>query len=342
MKRLIIVYFCLGAAYSAHAQFNAILYSLYPLTTDCDGGEPLGAHCTGVIFWDQDDNGPDPADLPVPVGEEFGQANFNTFPINGEDILEIPGGFMTDPAFTIVTTTPQPSRYYIVVECGHARWTSSVITIENGLNEYEVGGWSCEEIVFPCDEPTYYFIETVNGVLYWADGPHFTCIPVCANAPVQICYGPLGQDVIPYANVRSGCTHEVGDCDSACQSVPFTFSNDAWVYDDLNSLWCNWIYPGETDGCVCLEDSFSVAIPPCDEPTYIFTETVNGVDYWADGPHYSCIPVCASAPVQICYGPLGPDVIPSAAVRSGCAHGEDGCNTECTSEYHERCIPIKR
>ncbi|MCB1060631.1 MAG: T9SS type A sorting domain-containing protein [Calditrichaeota bacterium] len=331
MKKMFLLLLCLGLSTTAFAQFNAILINTTPLTHDCFGDlEAISHGYFATIVWDQNDNGPDPSDLPPIVGSGFGQCNFNQIDMGtGEDLLGIPGGFATDPAFTISTTTPMPSRYYVVVDGPLARWTSAVFTIENGLNEYEVSGWVCNGEEFFCDEPTEYYFETTNGVDYWADGPHFRCLPLCANTPVQICYGPLGADVIPYASVSSGCSIANSGCDVICVPAEFTFDNNAWVYDEANSLWCNSISPGETDGCICLEDSFSVVIPPCDEPTYYYYETVGGIDYWADGPHFTCVPLCANTPVQICYGPLGQDVIPYAAVSSGCLSGETGCNTEC-------------
>ncbi|MCB9368939.1 MAG: T9SS type A sorting domain-containing protein [Calditrichaeota bacterium] len=331
MKKMFLLLLCLGLSTTAFAQFNAILINTTPLTHDCFGDlEAISHGYFATIVWDQNDNGPDPSDLPPIVGSGFGQCNFNQIDMGtGEDLLGIPGGFATDPAFTISTTTPMPSRYYVVVDGPLARWTSAVFTIENGLNEYEVSGWVCNGEEFFCDEPTEYYFETTNGVDYWADGPHFRCLPLCANTPVQICYGPLGADVIPYASVSSGCSIANSGCDVICVPAEFTFDNNAWVYDEANSLWCNSISPGETDGCICLEDSFSVVIPPCDEPTYYYYETVGGIDYWADGPHFTCVPLCANTPVQICYGPLGADVIPFAEVRSGCSFGIEGCSSEC-------------
>ncbi len=83
-----------------------------------------------VIYWDANNNGADAADQPPVVGGGFGEATRNTIPMSsGEDVMGIPGGFATDPGFAITTTTPQPSRYYVKVECGRRQLDVAVFTI---------------------------------------------------------------------------------------------------------------------------------------------------------------------------------------------------------------------
>jgi hypothetical protein len=236
----------------SHAQFNAILINLVPLTDQCDGGgTPLGAGCFGTIYWDQNSNGPDAADNPVPVGDGFGQANFNQIDMaSGNDLLGIPGGFATDPAFTISTTTPQPSRYYVVVECEGVRWTSSVIVILDGLNEYYIeSGWTCEVTSVPCDEPTEVNIETVGGRNFVAQGPYYQCLHMCAGAAVTICLGPLAADERPHAILIPGCAQGLPGCDdTSCPPAVFTWDG-VWTYTP-DGRWCTVVVPG-SDGCAC-------------------------------------------------------------------------------------------
>ncbi len=91
----------------------------------------------------------------------FGQCNFNTFPLNGDADLGVPGGFLVPETFTISSHTPQPSQYYLVVDCGTGvRWTSRVVTIADGYSEPDMTeGWTCEVTQLPCNEPTFVGIK---------------------------------------------------------------------------------------------------------------------------------------------------------------------------------------
>ena len=166
IKMLFVAMAVFALASISHAQFNAGMSNFgQALTTNCDGsGDPLGLECSAVIYWDANANGPDAADQPPVVGAEFGQCNFNSFPLNGAD-FGFPGGFFLDQElFTISTVTPQPSLYYLVVECHGVRWTSSVVTITNGVNDYAFdSGWACEVTVEPCNEPTNVRIDAPAG-----------------------------------------------------------------------------------------------------------------------------------------------------------------------------------
>jgi len=151
----------------SHAQFNAGLYNFGPnfLMNSCTGGEPLGAECEVVIYWDANANGPDALDQPPHVGDEFGDANYNTFNLQSGYDFGFPGGFYVDPTFTISTVTPQPSLYYLVSECSGVKWTSAVFTIVNGVMDYDLGAveWTCELVGPLCDEPTSVRIDAPQG-----------------------------------------------------------------------------------------------------------------------------------------------------------------------------------
>ncbi|NUO19073.1 hypothetical protein HUU59_06440, partial [bacterium] len=150
MKRLVAILLIafIGSAQSSFAQFNAIIYNTgCELADACVGGTgyPDGTR-TVQIFWDADNNGPTPNDVQPVVGEGFGECNFNSLLLNGEGYLGCAGAFFTDPAFTIVTTTPQPSKYWFRVcdDANSIMWISDTLTIANGLNEYDLtasGGW---------------------------------------------------------------------------------------------------------------------------------------------------------------------------------------------------------
>ncbi len=90
----------------SQAQFNAGMYSFFPFDDECWCGTPLGPQYWGTIMWDANNNGPDFADHSPLVGTGFGQCNFNTFPLNGEEYLGIPGGFIFTETFTIFYEHP--------------------------------------------------------------------------------------------------------------------------------------------------------------------------------------------------------------------------------------------
>jgi hypothetical protein len=245
LKMILMAMALFAMASVSQAQFNAILINLTPLTENCDGGAPLSHGCMAGIYWDSNNNGPDVLDALAPMGNGFGQANFNQIDMGtGEDLLGLPGGFATDPAFTIGTTTPAPSRYYVVVECGTAKWTSAVFTISNGLNEIEVGGWTCVTTVTPCDEPTEINIETVGGRNFLPDGATYTnCFDVCANTLVTICLGPLAADERPVSSFH------------ACQGgtpAEFMVDPNGWQYNTANATWCLAL-SAITEGCICFQ-----------------------------------------------------------------------------------------
>ncbi|MBL0061983.1 MAG: T9SS type A sorting domain-containing protein [bacterium] len=229
----------------SHAQFNAGLYNFGPnlLMNSCTGGEPLGPDCVVRIYWDANNNGPDASDQQPAVGDGFGEANYNSFTLQSGYDFGTPGGFYVDPTFTISTLTPLPSRYYLVCDCGGVKWTSSVITILNGLNDYDMGAlpWTCETTVVPCNGPTNINVETVGGHHFLPDGAVYTnCFNACAGTVVTICLGPLRIDEQPISGFGE------------CQGTPAAFqvTPAGWVYNSGTSEWCLQLVI-ESDGCIC-------------------------------------------------------------------------------------------
>jgi len=149
----------LGMMGVANAQFTAIIYYAncdVPLSMECAGSNPIPNGTTVEIYWDQNNNGPDEADDLAPIGGGFGQANFNTFPMD-DALIGCPGTFATEPAITISTNTPQPSRYWLrVCVPGQSRqWRSNSFTIADGLGEYDLSSnFNCvEEVCAGCLTP---------------------------------------------------------------------------------------------------------------------------------------------------------------------------------------------
>jgi hypothetical protein len=132
----------------AHAQgFDVLIYDvdnplLQSTPTGCNGSPyPDGAIVN--IYWDIDSNGPDADDPLADLGGPY-PVNFNSFPINGEADLGVPGGFYTISDFASLGGMPTPPRYYLVL-CSGADWNlvSNVQTLSVGPQEWAVNSWTC-------------------------------------------------------------------------------------------------------------------------------------------------------------------------------------------------------
>jgi hypothetical protein len=258
-KALVVAMALLLVAGVSQAQFNCGLTDVtFPLTSSCEpgAGEPLVSPCGGTIYWDANNDGPDASDQPPVVGNGFGQCNFNTIDMNGADFVGVPGTWVTLETFTIATNTPQPSRYYVVVECAGVRWTSEVITINDGYSEVDLDEWSCQVTQQPC-VPRDHVIETVGGRNFVATGPYYECLDFCANIPVTICLGPLADDETPIAFLVPGCLPP-SPCFEECPPAAVSVDPTGWHYNPATGQWCLLVI-AQNDGCACfcLEDILS-------------------------------------------------------------------------------------
>jgi len=144
-KTIAFVALVLVVCASAWAQANAIFYTFTPLTDQCGGGAPLPATCQAVIYWDSNNNGPDPSDAPVPLGDCPQCCVQNAWNLNGNDYLGMPGTFFTDPAFTPAGAVALPQRYFFRVACQDVIWTSPTSLVNYGYSEHDISqGWTCE------------------------------------------------------------------------------------------------------------------------------------------------------------------------------------------------------
>ena len=176
----------------------------------------------------------------------------------GEDLLGIPGGFATDPAFTISTTTPTPSKYFVTVTRDNVLWTSAVFTIVNGLSEIVVDGWTCESLVDTCSAvleiPEEQFDVDQNNHNHLTTS---VCIWLCASTPkylLDVYDVPLTGDPFFYATLSSGCGPNTA-CNSDIESpaaVPYWENGTTtlvFIWVDVKSQ--SPIYT-EVDGWACL------------------------------------------------------------------------------------------
>lgn len=237
----------------SHAQFTAAMYSVFQLETECSGGIPLGPQHWGTIIWDANDNGPDFSDQSPLVGTGVGQCNFNTFPLNGEEYVGVPGGFLFIEPFMITTNTPQPSRYYLVVHAGAVTWTSRVITIVDGYSETDMSeGWTCEEVSVPCTGPDTILVEPVvnpNGL------PFSECLTLCGSQVTTICLPNFGLDLQPIAEINPGCQNNY--CSQECPPTQVTMHPLGWQYDPGTNSWYTQLIAAN-DGCACF---FPIYLP---------------------------------------------------------------------------------
>lgn len=251
----ILVIIALVFVSNSDAQFNCGWQSVNSVTGEyfalkgmCGEGLPFEDGTPIFIYWDANSNGPDMADQQPVVGSGFGQCNYNTFAINGEAELGIPGAFFAIETFTISSHTPQPSRYYLVVESGPCadRWESVVVTVNDGYSEptLESGAeWSC--MLSSPVPPAPIEIVTVGGRDFLPDGEVYNqCIMFwCGSAEVII--GPLSSDEEPILEFLPGC---VGNgCDEDCSPTTVVTSYMYWYnnYWYLSALATNY-------GCACL------------------------------------------------------------------------------------------
>jgi hypothetical protein len=241
----------------AQSQATAIFELDEALTETCVGGPIIPDGTVGYIYWNSDlDNVAEETDPLVVVGDGLNEANWNSYALNGNDYLGIPGGWYSDPAFIFnLPNLVNSTQVFLVIESNLARWTSHVITITSGAGTYLLtqDDFDCAVTTVPCDEPTFIHIETVGGRNFIANGPYHQCLRLCANTTVQVCLGPLAADEYPVVNILPGCLGN--GCDVECPPAQFIYTPTAWVYNAASGEWCNVIVVA-TDGCACLEIEF--------------------------------------------------------------------------------------
>jgi hypothetical protein len=157
---LLCVFIGLGSA-SAFAQgFQAALFSVTePINQDCSGGAPAPDGTLIKIYWDNNLNGPDEADVQPIEGQEFTQVNYNQFALNGVEGNFGPGMFGTSVDFTSVDGMPNNPVYYLEVCIGNVYWQSDTFRLASGYQDVFFGTgfipWTCvNEACTGCTPPT--------------------------------------------------------------------------------------------------------------------------------------------------------------------------------------------
>lgn len=257
---LSIVYLALASA--SHAQFNAcwvsyegVTNTYFQLLSSCEGGVPLPDGTPIKIYWDANENGPDPTDQQPVVGEGFAQCNFNTFEINGVEVLGIPGTFYSYTCFTISTTIPQPSLYYLVVETPEVRWVSAVVEIFGSYSEPTLETpeeWSCESLVTCGDEQTVW----MNWHAWGGPGEN-VCVNLCHEFGGRtICLGPFPTWCTEYtepAGFWGPIFISYSCCTNPAPSIVWDDQGSYWHLEDGQWWVCTdvGLLPDAPEGSVC-------------------------------------------------------------------------------------------
>ncbi len=217
MLRCLLICSLLLVAGNAFADYQYLIYNSTGMTTCPPESAPLPLDCMGMIYWDQNENGPDAADAPPPVGALPGQCNFNTFPLNGEAGGFPPHAFLTDPMFIYHGSFPVPV-FYVVFECAGVRLTSRTFTGNGAIMDVQLDdGWTCEAIVDTCLHAIELYLWDLPSLpedhrrIVYTD-----CIWLCAGVPVTM--HVAGLDDLwgvrhAYATIAAGCGGE-----TACNS----------------------------------------------------------------------------------------------------------------------------
>jgi hypothetical protein len=139
------------------------------LTNSVDGsGAPLADGAKILIYWDQNNNGPDKADVQPEICKhppmcEDGPAysvNLNSFTVNGIKTLNEAGKFFSEVGFVSVGGMPENPHYYLVVEGNGLNWHSNTFTLVQGPNEIEIGAWSSAPGIFSAPGQTTELVIT--------------------------------------------------------------------------------------------------------------------------------------------------------------------------------------
>jgi len=198
----------------------------YMLTVDgCMGGPAIPDGAIIEIHQDINNNGNgDPeADPLAVVGPGIDEWNFNSFALNGVELLGFPGGFYTDPAWSSNAAVPANARFYLVTRFADnsPQWTSSIFVVPatGGLMDwYNDTGWICHNPPAGCTPPQPQQV-TISAGGGGQPQDISVCIPLCAAGYtlISICNSdgtPLNPAFPPVVSFHPGCEFP---CDFSCQ-----------------------------------------------------------------------------------------------------------------------------
>jgi hypothetical protein len=207
---------------------------------DCGGeGIPDGQGMV-YIYWDADGNGPSSNDHLAPICSHpatlcpdgpNGSVNYNSFLINGEELLGIAGGFTPTDYIYLSWNGPNPYRIFVKVQYPVTNptieWVSNVIGVPY-LHPWDClfESWTPHMLSDGCPDASITYLNPDPSV-----GPQnqSVCVQLCSAEPHSIYVGPLPQqDRIPHITVSAGCaTCNLPVCAPA---TGIQFNPDAWTW----------------------------------------------------------------------------------------------------------------
>jgi hypothetical protein len=160
VKMLFTALFCLFWAAWAYADPGCleIIYASRgvnnPLGCPCESTvtHPYSDGVPICVFWDNNANGPDAADVQPEEGEGQNQVSFNCTTLNGQGTGYGRGYFDTDPYFCVgdLPSFPDTALYYLQINSGGCCWRSDVFLVQPGVDEWYMdwANWHC--VNTPC------------------------------------------------------------------------------------------------------------------------------------------------------------------------------------------------
>jgi hypothetical protein len=104
------------------------------------------------VFWDNNHNGPDTADVQPEEGIGYAQVNFTCLTMNGAAQGYGQGFFVTDPYFCVseLPSAPDTALYYLQINSGGCCWRSDVFAVSPGVDDWapDQVNWHC--VNSPC------------------------------------------------------------------------------------------------------------------------------------------------------------------------------------------------
>lgn len=183
----------------------------FQLRDQCEGGNPLPDGVTVTIYWDANQNGRDGADEMLEVGDCLTCANYNSFVLNGEMMMGMPGTFIVDPLLCFLSAVPQPPVFYLFTPIPNSLdcWTSETFRIEDGLNDYQICDWTCGPcLITPGDVQGLQASQNTchEIIVSWNDTPLAEGYQVYRDGAMISTVGTtIFEDVSPNGNLPPFC-----------------------------------------------------------------------------------------------------------------------------------------
>jgi hypothetical protein len=159
-KTLLSGLFCLALASWAYGDQGCLQITYAwrgvnpPLGCPCENtaAHPYADGVPVCVFWDNNANGPDAADVQPVEGEGYGQVTFSCMAMNGQGMGYGLGYFDTDPLLCVgeLPAGDDTALYYLQINFGGCCWRSDVFRVDPGIVDWapDWANWHC--VNSPC------------------------------------------------------------------------------------------------------------------------------------------------------------------------------------------------